>query len=290
MNRMEELETLKQDYQNVTAPEGGIFVMKKTMEKAKSDKAKKNRYRLYQTMGAAAAVILLITIPPNVSASAAMAMEKIPLLGSVVKVITLRNYTYEDGHSNANVSVPLIEAEGSTDGAQQINTSVEDYTNMILEQFEAEQKEIGEGYQGLDISYEVVTDNDIWFTLRLDILQVQASGFQQEKYYHIDKSTGKTASLKNIFAENSDYMTIISDNIKEQMRTRMATEEGVIYWLDNPDQNVENFESIGENQNFYFDTDGNLVIAFDEYAVAPGFMGVCQFVIPKDILPMSTAG
>ena len=35
--------------------------------------------------------------------------------------------------------------------------------------------------------------------------------------------------------------------------------------------------------NFYFDADGNLVLVFEKYEVAPGYMGTPEFTIPKEI-------
>ena len=44
-----------------------------------------------------------------------------------------------------------------------------------------------------------------------------------------------------------------------------------------------NFQGITEQTNFYFNERGELVIAFDEYEVAPGSMGAPEFVIPQEV-------
>lgn len=56
----------------------------------------------WRAWSAAAAVTLLEALP-NVSGSAAKTMEQVPVLGSLVRVVTLRNYFYDDGHSSADV-------------------------------------------------------------------------------------------------------------------------------------------------------------------------------------------
>ncbi len=38
------------------------------------------------------------------------------------------------------------------------------------------------------------------------------------------------------------------------------------------------------NQNFYINKEGKFVISFDEYEVAPGYMGVQEFIIPTEII------
>ncbi|MDD6333654.1 MAG: RsiV family protein, partial [Clostridia bacterium] len=40
---------------------------------------------------------------------------------------------------------------------------------------------------------------------------------------------------------------------------------------------------IDSEQNFYFADNGNIVIVFEKYEVAPGYMGSCEFEIPKEI-------
>lgn len=285
MNRNHELEELKKVYQAVEIPKEGVSMMKKSIEKAKAEKNHKIYYRTFKNIAmTAAAILLAIIILPNTNSTVAMAMEKIPLIGSIVKVVTFRNYEYQDGHNEANVSIPQIQVEGDSQAADKINTDITDYTAAAVKQFETDMESTGEGYQGLDVSYEVITDTDEWFTLKLSILETKASGYQRYQYYHINKQTGHIVTLKDLFQDNSDYIKIISENIIEQMRTQMSEDENLIYFLDNPDFPEDNFKSIGENQSYYFNIEGNLVIVFDEYAAAPGYMGTPEFVIPKELL------
>ena len=90
-------------------------------------------------------------------------------------------------------------------------------------------------------------------------------------------------TLEDLFVEGSDYISAISENIKTQMKEQMAADEGVIYFLDNDDMPEFNFQGITEQTNFYFNEKDELVIAFDEYEVAPGSMGAPEFVIPQEV-------
>ena len=76
---------------------------------------------------------------------------------------------------------------------------------------------------------------------------------------------------------------MISDNIKLQMREQMAADEANKYFLDEKDFPEFNFTAITPDADFYFNHEGELVIAFDEYEVAPGYMGAPEFVIAKDV-------
>ena len=43
------------------------------------------------------------------------------------------------------------------------------------------------------------------------------------------------------------------------------------------------FKGLTGSESFYFDESGQLVIAFNEYDVAPGYMGAVDFTIPKTV-------
>lgn len=286
------LDELKKEYMGVKAPQKGKEKVINAMEKAIKDKNRKKTILFRKRLTAAAAVVAVAIILPNTNASVAMAMENIPVIGGLFKVVTFRNYEYDDGHRSAKVDVPQLAMEESPDmaapqamaGIDELNKNVEDYTNMLIEKFEAEVETIGEGYQGLDITYDVVMDTADWFTLKIDVLETQASGYEQHKYYHIDKRTGNIATLKDLFIDNADYISPISEEIKRQMRENMAKDENLIYFLDSEITPEEDFVQIQPEQNFYFNENGDIVIAFDEYEVAPGYMGSLEFVIPSDIL------
>ena len=209
----------------------------------------------------------LLVVLPNVSASAAEALEQIPVLGSLVQVVTLRNYLYDDGHSFADVSVPQV-LEGGQAGSS-VNAAVQADIDRLLDQFQQDAEVLAQGgYQSLDVSYEVTADTDRWFTLCVSALQTQASGYQILRYYHIDKSTGEMATLSDLFPSGSDYVSVLSDEVRRQM------EEGDRSYFSHE------FRSIDPEQAFYWTPDGGLVLVFDEASVAAAAEGVLEFSIP----------
>ena len=201
------------------------------------------------------------------SASAAEVLEQIPVLGSLVQVVTLRNYLYDDGHSFADVSVPQVLEGGQAGNA--VNAAVQADIDRLLDQFRQDAEVLAQGgYQSLDVSYEVTADTDRWFTLRVSALQIQASGHQILRYYHIDKTTGEMAALSDLFPAGSDYVSVLSNEVRRQM------EEENRSYLPNE------FRSIDPDQDFYWTPDGDLVLVFDEASVAAAAEGVLEFPIP----------
>lgn len=292
-NDLDSAELLK-DREELTREEKGRLTefMKREGILSESGK-KKNRNTAGRIVGwAAAAAVIALVVVPNTSATAAYAMEQIPILGSVIRAVTIRNYQYESEDYSADIQeVKLEQGNGETavgteedrlEGSiQTINESIEEMTDRLVARFE-EQVEQGEGHSSIYADHEVVTNTDTWFTLRIDVTEIAASGFQYQYYYHIDKTTGEIASLKNLFKEGADYITPISENIKKQMREEVRADESKMYWIDSEDEIIEDFETIKEDQNFYLNEEGQIVICFDEYEVAPGYMGLVEFAVDED--------
>lgn len=102
-----------------------------------------------------------------------------------------------------------------------------------------------------------------------------------EKIYHIDKQTGEMIALKDLFQDGTDYETPLVENIREQMQAQMAKDENITYWLDS-DVPEWNFTKLPDSVNFFISASGKLNLVFDEYEVAPGYMGIVTFEIPTE--------
>lgn len=242
------------------------------------------------TAGVAAAIVISIILP-NMNSDIAKAMGNIPVLGKYFQVMTFREYHYEDDNNTADIVIPKVETEEEATEqevktAETMNKSIEEYAQRFMQEFQDNLKSKGEGYQELQMNYEVVTDNVEWLTIKVNALQVEASGYQQAKFFHIDKKTGKEAVLSDLFAEDSDYVRIISENVLTQMKEQMVQDEGKIYFCEGNGDEIDefNFKQIKQEQNFYFNENRELTIVFDEYEVAPGYMGTVEFVIPSSII------
>ena len=231
--------------------------------------------RPYRWMAWAAAVLALCIAVPNVSPAAAASMADLPVLGAIVRVVTFRSYIYDDGFHSADVSVPEL---AGSQAAQKVNEQVRDYTDRLMGAFEETcEAELGqEGYLGLDVTSSVVTDSDTWFTLRVDAVETQASGYQFSRFYHIDKAADRVAILGDLFREDADWSAVLTREVRRQMEERMAADSGASYF-------PEELTEIGPEQNFYFNESGELVLVFDEYTIAPGSMGMPEFTIPAEV-------
>lgn len=258
------------------------------IEEALTNLPKKRRHngRVLRYFGTAMAACLALFIAlPNISAQAADTLQALPLVGPLVEIVTFRTYEKDTENHHAMVEIPTMESQSDdpvyNESVNTINQDVETLTSTLIAQFEADAEALGdEGHTSLEVRHEIVTNTDQWFTLLLEVWQGSGSSNTTYYYYHIDKSTGEIVTLSDLFQDDG-YLAAISDEILRQMRK--ANEEGTgIFWIDS-EFDAWNFQSIDPDQNFYFDSDGNLVIAFDKYEVAPGAAGCPSFTIPLSV-------
>lgn len=284
------LSKLKKEYESVSMGEEAIHVMRQRMEQGKKEKKIMKMKTWMKGVAVAAAVALVIL--PNTSSSVAYAMKNIPLLGNVVNVVTFRDYHYDQNKKTADVSVSKIDinTEGlegeSVDNAkkssEEINREIEQITNQWVEEFKETMS--SDGYEQIMVKTEQINTTDKYFTLKLICYQGAGSGYEQDFFYTINLDTGKRMKLSDLFIEGSDYRTIISDDIKKQMRKQMDEDENVYYWLEDKEVEEWNFDEIPEDVSFYVNENNELVICFNEGDVAPMYMGTVEFVISNEVL------
>ena len=229
---------------------------------------------------AACLVFIMLFLLPNVSVTYAQALEPIPVIGDIVRVVTIRNYFYSDDKHEMDIDVPKI--EGDNDAAENINQDINQLTETLVEQFYEDVELIGdEGHSSIYLDYETVTNTDTWFTLKIRVHEAAGSSNTYYKFYHIDKRTNEIVKLGDLAKDNSFYDVLVKE-IKRQMKLQMENDSSVVYWLD--DSIIgKDYVSLTENHNFYWNDNGDLVIIFDKYEVGPGAMGTPEFVIDKGV-------
>ncbi len=243
------------------------------------------RLRILPRIAATAACLVFITmfLLPNISVAYAHTMQQIPVIGNLIRIVTIRNYLYSDPYHQMDIRVPNVSDPSGGNGSNLINQDVDTLTSELMNQFYEELEAVGDqGYGSVYVNYHVLRNTNRWFTLKLCVDTISASGNSYSRYYNIDRHTGEIVHLADLFS-TPDFSDVITANIKKQMYQQMQENPNTIYWIDKEDFGID-FSAVSDNHNFYFNDDGNLVIPFDQYEVAPGSMGSPQFTIQmKDI-------
>lgn len=284
------LQQLKKNYMDVPIPVELDFIVKKSLEDngVKITNSRANFKGIKIAAASIAAAVALFTVGVNSSPVFAASLSNVPVVGIIVKILTFREYTVNEDSYNADIKVPSIQGLENKDLENSLNDKYLTENKKLYEEFMADMEDMksnGDGHLGVSSGYVVKTDNDKLLSIGRYVVNTVGSSSTTMKYDTIDKDSEILITLPSLF-KNDSYVNIISENIKKQMIEQNKADENKFYWVEGieKDMNMELFEKISKDQNFYINSEGKLVISFDKYEVAPGYMGVVEFVIPTEIL------
>lgn len=284
------LQQLKKNYMDVPIPVELDFIVKKSLEDngVKITNSKANFKGIKIAVASIVAATALFTVGVNSSPVFAASLSNVPVVGSIVKILTFREYTVNEDSYNADIKVPSIQGLENKDLENNLNDKYLTENKKLYEDLMADMEDMksnGDGHLGVSSGYVVKTDNDRLLSIGRYVVNTVGSSSTTMKYDTIDKQSEILITLPSLF-KNDSYVNIISENIKKQMIEQNKADENKFYWVEGieKDINMDLFEKISKDQNFYINSEGKLVISFDKYEVAPGYMGVVEFVIPTEIL------
>ncbi len=217
-------------------------------------------------------IIIILSIVFLISNVNAQNINRLPFLGSIVNVDNIKTI-FQSGNNELDMNIPKIKYNEGIDDT--LNEEIKSYIEKIVESFFKDYNDKNHHYTKID--YEIIADNEEWFTLKLDVTDIMASSDNYFKFYHIDKFNNEIINFANLFQYHGYKEAIIND-IDKQMIDRMKENKSLTYWINNNDP-----LKISDDQNFYFNKQGNLVIVFREYEVAPGSMGPQEFIIENHV-------
>ncbi|BFH62548.1 DUF3298 and DUF4163 domain-containing protein [Paenibacillus azoreducens] len=278
----EQLEQLKDKYKSTPIPDELDFVVKKAIKQSK----KRHGGWMKSLVGVGAVAIIFVT-GINASPAFAKALSDVPLVGSLVKVLTFTEFKVDEETANADIKVPAITNLENKTLEASLNNKYLQESKKLYSDFTAEMEELkknGGGHTGVESGYEVKTDNDQILAIGRYVVNTVGSSSTTFKYDTIDKKNQLLITLPSLFKDDS-YIKLISENIKEQMRQQMKSDPDKTYWTKDIDGKGElDIDPIKKDQSFYINNEGKLVISFDKYEVAPGYMGVVEFIIPTHVI------
>jgi hypothetical protein len=288
------LQQLKNDYMNVPVPMELDFIVKKALKDSGVNITNKNnKFKTIRRVAASiAATLAIIAIGVNGSPVIAETLSKVPVVGSIVKVLTFREYTVNEDKYKADIKVPSIEGMENKTLEKSLNEKYLAENKKLYEGFKTEMKDLKakgvDGHLGVNSGYIIKTDNDKILSIGRYVVNTVGSSSTTFKYDTVDKQKELLITLPSLFKDDR-YIEIISENIKRQMIEQNKADKNKFYWVSGIEQKatMQLFERISKEQNFYISTEGKLVISFNKYEVAPGYMGVVEFVIPTEILSKS---
>lgn len=193
--------------------------------------------------------------------------------------IEIKTISYGWGDNRFNAELPDFSGENS----DILNKTSEEFLNEANDIFWKYAVMKYEGFVSEDSGYKIMSDNEKYLSVCFYATLNIGGSMDYSRYITFDKRKDKELTLADLFDEDYDYVSEISGEILRQMRYRVDNEEADYFipggiWRDD-----ECFKEISPQQNFYLNSEGKLVIAFDEYEVAPGSMGSPKFEMPDEI-------
>jgi len=275
---MNSIEDIRKIYGDTEIPDELESRVRRTIRRAGGrDYARLTR----QGILAAAAAVLIFAGLVNASPKLAMAMSDLPVIGPVVRVMTYRFQTIDNDHVNAHVETPVIEGLQNDALQNALNQKYFEENKALYQEFTQDIEAIIEegGHMGVDAGYVIKTDTPELLSIGRYVVNTVASSSTVFHYDTIDKVNEVLITLPSLF-KDEQYIQRISDYLRQTMEVDMETDENKIYWIKEGD--IEPFQTIKADQSFYITGNHTLVISFDKYEVAPGYMGIVEFEIPAE--------
>lgn len=286
---MNNVKQLVRNYQDIAIPADLESIITNTIVRKEKDMKRRTVIKISLASVAAMAIVFVTTV--NLSPVAADAMLRIPVISSLVRLVTFRELVYQDDRHFAQIKVPHVEGLEDNDLELALNKKYLDENTELYRKFlrDIGKEELSPQIMALYTNYTVKTNVDGLFVVERIKTEIAASGKETICYDNIDLKNQLIITLPSLFVDDS-YIDVITAEIKDQMRQQIDVGEGMMYFIQE-DGAVGGFDKIRSDQTFYIRSDAKLVIVFDEYEVAPGSMGIVEFVIPtekiRDILVSS---
>lgn len=288
---MSRLSDMKQEYDNIKIPYELHRRVEQEIEKSRARERviQMNRRKRWirNTAAAAAAVCVVFTTALNTSTAFAEEAAQLPVIGTLARVLTFRNYeTKQDGIGIA-VEVPAIDMIQTDTGIQveQVNQEIyklcrqyadeavvraEEYRKAFLDTGGTEAEWEAHKIQ-INVGYEIKSQTDQYLSFIVRGTENWSAACSESRYYNLDVETGKRVTLADFLGK--DYRKAANESITQQINQRRAA--GEIFWTEEEG----GFAGITEDVKFYVNEAGNPVIVFDRYEIAPGSAGEIEFEI-----------
>ena len=243
-------------------------------------------------MAAAAAFLVAGTVGLNASPAFAEEMSKVPVIGQLAQVLTFRSFEGIVDDVELDVTVPVVKGMDGKELPAKVNARIQQLTTSYEAEAKAELAEYKEAFfadggteeewadrtMSLFIDYDVKYFEDDILSLQVTTAKSWVSAEEEHYFYNIDLKKDTELTLADVLGEK--YVEICNKSITTQIDTRLSMDENAAFFgFGDDDGLAEGFTTVTEDTPFYLNANGDVVISFPEYSIAPGSMGIQEFVI-----------
>lgn len=292
---MREWEDAKKSYGEIPVPNQLSEMVARTIESARKEQSAKPTVQMHRRgalrwgSGIVAAVFLCFVVVVNSSSALAADLSKVPVIGSLVKLVNWQSYEEKTADYGITVTIPSLQQIGQENKAftNKINAEIEKMCNNYAEDAKKNALDYRAAFLGtggteaqweehkiqITVGYRVLSQSDRYLSFLVYGQENWSSSGSENRYYNLDLKNSGYVTLKELLG--NDYKNIANESIRRQIEERsqagqqfFSAEEG-------------GFKGISDTQKFYINTAGNPVIVFEPYEIAPGSSGTIHFEIQK---------
>lgn len=150
-----------------------------------------------------------------------------------------------------------------------ITQAIDDFTN----EFKEFDKEPNTEHKLIaDITFQNYYSDDKMISFSINATQIMADSYLQKKFYTVDLKTGEVYNIEHFLG--SDYQNIVKKSVQQQIAENKEKYPNLMYF----DEAVNNLKITNE-QPFYINKDNQVVVVFNQFEIAPGYMSLPEFII-----------
>ena len=241
----------------------------------------RKKYHLGLKLIVACSIVLIVML--NISPVVAKTMHNIPVVGTIFKFFTFREYHFEDDIKYIDVKIPEFTNTGKSDLEERINKEIQYFIHEEVKSSEQDAQDYYEAFiqtggkkedfipLGITVDYKVYCSSEDIVSFSISKYETAFNAYNSKKFYNIDMRTGKYLTIKDYLG--NDYKKIVLNGINAEI-ANWPQEKKESLW-----QGLDFTKLVSENMNFYIDQEKNPVVVFDKYEIAYGSQGEISFTI-----------
>ena len=273
----------REAYRRAPVPEELNFTVASALRSGERLRRRRRAVRRSLTglLAGCACFVLLVNANPTF----ARAVSAVPVLGGLARVVTVREYTLDTRDQLIDVCLPALDLPENTDLEQRVNTEIRTRIDQVLQQAEDRARLVRDAYVEtggdvedfipvvIDVDYDIKCQNGQYLSFLLLETETRAAAYTEVYAYNIDLEAGKELTLRDVLGP--DYVELANAAVRAGIAAREAADPEADFFHD-----AFGFTSISEDQLFYLNENGEPVVVFEKYAIAPGYMGMPEFTVP----------
>lgn len=294
---MNPLEEARKTYENIPISDKLNDVVEKSIqsaarnENARTVKKRNLRYIYRWGMAAAAGLLIGFILLVNVNTTFAAELQQIPVIGNFVRLVTIRSYQEKADDIGISVKVPKLEQiEGeNSEFTKELNEEISSKCKQFAEEAKIRALEYREAFLEtggtieewkehdvqIIVDYEVKSFSEDYLSFEVSGTESWVSAYAETRYYNLDLKNMRYLTLEDMLGK--DYINMVNSNIKEQIEEHSQNDTESFF-----SEEEGGFQEIDAGQQFYINKEGNPVIVFEKYSIAPGSMGNVEFEITEE--------